>query len=104
MVRSIISVLIASALVIIFAPWLKPALNWIFAGYEYLIHGLQFIFARNDLASMINHFIPLFAVPVIIMAAVSLIYWGLRRRTFPWMGEVLWTIWLILAILVIYHI
>lgn len=103
MIKTIVSVLIASIVVVIFNTWLQPFLAWIYQGYQSVVHLLQFVFATNATAKQITHIIPLFIIPVVIMGIVSLLYFAIRRRRFPWMVELLWATWLILAILVIYH-
>lgn len=102
MVKSIISILIASIAVIFLQDWLRPILDWVLHSYQSIVQGLQFIFASNDMAHKISQVIPLFLIPLVIMGAAWLIHFGLRRRHLPWMNEVLWTVWLVLAILVIY--
>jgi type IV secretory pathway TrbL component len=101
MLKQVIYLVIASLVVVLLAVYLDQALQQLSNLYTMVAGWFSEVFASGRLGSILTELLSLFLIPLVITGVIAGAYWAFRRKSFPYFNAVVWTIWLVLATLLV---
>ena len=94
--------LISVSIIIIFTmSFLHPVLQGLLHLQQLVMHSLDQILAQGPIALMLKNLLGMLVIPVGITAIIGGIYWIFKRSMMPYLIHIMWTIWLILAVMTV---
>lgn len=102
MTKQIICLAVVSLLVIMMERYLKPVFNWVMQVYAWLVELISPIFSHGYVGQLLKHAIPLFVSPLILTGLIAAVYWMFKRSQLAYFSEILWVIWVAIAVLLVH--
>lgn len=98
MLKQMITYLILSIIIVLFAKYAHLLIVYIDMVYTYINITLAPIFSSSELGTLIRKIIVLVFLPIIIASIPALIYWGIKRSKMPYYIETTWILWLVIVL------
>ena len=95
MLKHIIALILLSILVILGVAYLKPCLDALLAGHQWVDETLKQVFSGGKPGEITRQLLALLSIPLLIGLVPALIFWLARRKWFPFFMELVWVLWLI---------
>lgn len=89
---------VLSLLVVFFAPYAKILLLYINLLYARLLQLLQPMFGSTVIGEAFRDMIALILTPLLLATIPALFYWLIKRKKIPYLIELIWLFWLVLAL------
>jgi uncharacterized membrane protein len=97
MIKHIVTYLILSLLIILFAAYAKIFFIYVNVLYVYIDTLLEPLFGAGLMGTAFRDMMTLVLTPLLLAGIPALIYWVIKRKKMPYFLETLWLFWLILA-------
>lgn len=81
-----------------FSAFTKKIVNGIFQIHLYLDQGMQTFMYSGPIAVHLRQILALALTPIIIVAIPTAIYWGLKKNLPPYLIQIIWVLWIIVAL------
>lgn len=101
MFKNLLIIIILSAAVILAMPYFRTGIHALINLHSILINFLNGIFAGGRIATSIKQLIALLFIPLAIITVINIIYWLFTKRWLPRSAEIMWGLWIILAVAII---
>ncbi len=90
--------LVLSLLIILFATYAKIFFVYVNLLYVYLDNMLMPLFGSSFIGEVIRDMLTLVLTPFLLAGIPALIYWLIKRKKMPYFLELIWLLWLVLAL------
>jgi hypothetical protein len=97
MIKQIIILIALSVLVILILPLCHSVIHYLLTVYHFIYNTLDTLFVQSKNANFIKQLIAFLAVPLGLGAILGSLYFAVRRQKMPYIMEIIWIIWVILA-------
>ena len=101
MFRNLLIIIVLSALVVLTMSYCHTGIHWLISFHHMILNFLNGIFTGGRIAVFIKQLIALLFIPLAIIAVINLIYWLFTKRWLPRSAEIMWGLWIILAVALI---
>lgn len=101
MLKNLLIIIVLSALVVLTMPYCRTGIHELISMHNMLINFLNGIFAGGRIAVFIKQLIALLFIPLAIIGVINLIYWLFTKRWLPRSAEIMWGLWIILAVAIV---
>lgn len=103
MVRTILLLIIFSIIVILFMHSFSEFLHLIEQLHSFIAGKLALILSNNSTGIWIRSVLALILIPLVVGLVPAALYALIRRSTMPYLSEVMWFTWLLLATTLALH-
>lgn len=97
MLKHIISLIIASLLVLLLAQYLTIGLHWLQTLNGDFYNYSKSIFTGKSVGAILRQLIGLLLIPIVLAGVPALLYYAVYRKSMPHFNEVIWVLWIVLA-------
>jgi hypothetical protein len=101
MLKNLLIIIVLSALVVLTMPYCHTGIQGLISFHHMIINFLNKIFADGNIAIFLKQLIALLFIPLAIIAVINIIYWLFTKRWLPRSAEIMWGLWIILAVAII---
>lgn len=101
MLKQVASLIIASIIILFLSPYIAKGFGWLDYFYTWLYHLSGTIFSNNDIGSLLQKLVALLLIPLVCAGLPAGIYYMIYRKTMPYLIQLIWVIWIIVAVLTI---
>ena len=99
--KQVIILLVASLLVVLLQTQVAYLLNWISEFHANLLVWLSYIFSMGQVGLLLQKIFAIFIIPFAVVAILGLIFWIFRRREMPYLVQIAWAFWFVVATVVV---
>jgi len=99
--KQVIILLVASLLVVVLQTQIAYLLNWVAQFHTDLLSWLSYIFSMGQVGLLLQKIFAIFIIPFAVVAAMGLIFWIFRRREMPYLVQIAWALWFVVATVVV---
>jgi hypothetical protein len=103
MFRQLIFIIVISALTVVFAAELYGALHYLGAAQNNIIKTVASWLPRSKLMLTISKIIAVILLPLLVSYIAAFIYWLFKRDELPKFKQIIWSLWLISALIFIFY-
>jgi len=96
-ILSLFLIIALSALIVMFMPQAKAALQVLVSAHSYVSNLLTEVFSGGNAGSIARGLVALLAIPLIVGLLPSLVYFLVKKSWCPVFMEIVWVIWLVQA-------
>jgi hypothetical protein len=97
MLKNIISLIVASLLVLLLAQYLTIGLHWLQTINSDFYNYSKDIFTGKAIGAILRQLIGLLLIPIVLAGIPALLYYAVYRKSMPHFNAVIWILWIILA-------
>tara|TARA_B100000989_G_scaffold236296_1_gene183109 strand:- start:1729 stop:2082 length:354 start_codon:yes stop_codon:yes gene_type:complete len=103
MLKQIVSLLLASVIVLAFLSYLSIGMGWLLS-LENDLYGLfQHVFAGGAVGRFMSQMVVLLVIPLVCTAVPAGVYWAVNRKPMPYLNQCAWVFWLVLATILVFQ-
>jgi len=103
MFKQFIFIIVISALTVIFATELHGALHYLGSAQNALIKIVAGWLPKSKLTITISKIIAVILLPLLVSYIAAFIYWLFKRDELPKFRQIIWSLWLISALIFIFY-
>jgi len=101
MIKHLLLIIALSAAIILALPFCRTGVHELVIFHHMILNFLNSIFANGPIAFFIKQLIALLFIPLAVITVLNSIYWLFTKRTFPSSREIMWVLWIILAVAIV---
>lgn len=103
MFKSVLAVLVASILAVVFLNEVTWFLKYVSSSYHLFSDKLNLIFAGGKIGGIVKHSVSLSLIPIVFGLVPAGVYWIFARKPMPIFSHIVWIIWIMLVSILALH-
>lgn len=98
-IQQSILLIVLTALVVLFKPYVWYGFHYVALLHERLSHGLATLFSGNYWGLVLQQTLAISLVPIGLMVLAGVIYYLVKKKSMPGLSYLLWSVWMVLLTL-----
>lgn len=97
MLKQIIAIVALSAAIVLSMSYAQQGVSLLMNAHSYVAQLLTQLFSEGQAGNLARGLIGLLAIPVLAGFLPAIIYYMVKRSSFPWFMHIVWVVWLVQA-------